>query len=320
MPDQFENADDYMKSLNPNTAQLNAEDKELSPQERAWMDARRQRKVIADAVNNGTLACLPGADGYADTAPARNIMNPEDKLYHGANLLFLKDHQKRNGFPTGEYITAYQIDKAKQDNPDLFIMKGQHGVSLHISEKSQETGEWEEKHIRLFNVAQVNKPAVIKEWAEQKVQEKEQEKLAYLRSQYGSKWTPPEKKPREPGPEIVCSSTEPEKYLGQYLAAVQMGGKFKVSPEQAAEFSKKMIDSMYEKFEPRIDKNTGQVILPPLDKTGEPITNPFKLANISNAANKECTEFLNNYWKEARKQNQQQEQKQEQTQSLGRGR
>jgi polyhydroxyalkanoate synthesis regulator phasin len=99
-----------------------------------------------------------------------------------------------------------------------------------------------------------------------------------------------------------------------------MKGKFKASPEQAKEFSEKMIASMYEKFEPHVNKETGEIKSPPLDKqTGEPITNPFKLAKISNAANKECKEFMSNLWKETRKQNQQYEQKQEQTQSRGRG-
>ena len=31
-----------------------------------------------------------------------------------------------------------------------------------------------------------------------------------------------ETKERKPGPEIACSSTDPEKYLGQYLAAVSL--------------------------------------------------------------------------------------------------
>jgi hypothetical protein len=322
MSDQFENAEDYLNSLNPNTAQLNNEDKDLSPEQLAakkvWMEASHQRKVIADAIKAGTLACLPGADGYADTAPARNILNPTDKSYHGVNLLFLKDHQKQNGYHTAEYITAYQVDKARQDNSALFIMKGEHGVSLHINEKNNETGVWEEKHIRLFNVAQVSKPALIKKWAEQKLQEKEQEKLEFEVMQHGANWKPEEKKPREPGPEIVCSSTEPEKYLGQYFAAVSIVSKFKASPEQAKEFSEKMIALMYEKMEPRV--KDGVTIPPPVNKeTGEPITNPFKLAKISNAANKECKEFISNLGKEIWKQNHP-EQKHEQTQTQGRGR
>jgi hypothetical protein len=77
---------------------------------------------------------------------------------------------------------------------------------------------------------------------------------------------------------------------------------------------------MYEKMEPRVNKETGEIIQPPMNKeTHEPITNPFKLAKISNAANKECQAFMRDLRIEAQKQNQQQEQKQEQTQSRGRG-
>jgi hypothetical protein len=157
MSNEFENIDE----------ETIAEDKELSPEQlaakNAWMEASHRRKVINDAIIAGTLGCLPGADGYADTAPAQNIMKNDDKVYHNANQLFLKDHQKQNGFPTAEYITYDQIKKAQEDNPDmhLFIRKGEKGVFLHVSEKITED-KWEEKHIRLFNVAQVNKPKELK--------------------------------------------------------------------------------------------------------------------------------------------------------------
>jgi hypothetical protein len=312
--------ENFMSEVFEDREETIAEEKDLSPKQQAFIKAAREaaydRKTIADAIRAGTLACLPGTDGYADTAPALNIMNINNKYYHGANLLLIKEHQKQNGFPTGEYLTAFQIDKAKEEKPDLFIKQGQHGITIHVSEKNDQTGDWDEKDIKLFNVAQLNKPAVIKEWAEQKRQEKEQEKLEYLQTQYGTGYKPPEPKTREPGPEIVCSSTEPEKYLGQYLAAVSMGSKFKVSPEQSAEFSDKMIASMYKKMEPYINKE-GEIKQPPLNKEGEPITDSFSLIKISAAANQECKTFMRDLRMEAQKQNQP-EQEQEQTLSHGR--
>jgi hypothetical protein len=221
-------------------------------------------------------------------------------------MLYLKEHQKQNGFPTAEYATYQQIEKAKKDNPDLFIRQGQKGVSLHVSEKIEGTDNWEEKHIRLFNVAQLNKPWAFKEWVDQKHQEEEQKKQEYLKTQYGEGYKPPEAKQKEPGPEIACSSTEPEKYLGQYFAAVSMGSKFKVSPEQAAEFSEKMVNTMYEKL---MNKNGEPVI----GKEGQHVSNPFKLEEISRDANKFCKEFMRDLRIESQKQNQP-EQKQEQTQ------
>ncbi|MDR2596734.1 MAG: hypothetical protein LBC76_05365 [Treponema sp.] len=290
------------------------EQRELSPKEQAFLNVVHQRKVVADAAKTGTLSCLPGKDGYADTTPSYNILNP-DKFYHGSTLLYLKEHQKQNGFPTGEYITYQRIEEARKNNPDLFIRKDQKGVSLHISEKNDVTGDYEEKHIRLFNVAQLNKPWEIKKWAEHKLDEDRQARDEYLKSQFGMDYKPPEPKPKEPGPEIVCSSTEPEKYLGQYLAAVSMGGKFKASPEQAAEFSEKMLKTLYAPMEPRINEKTGETIPPPENRSsGEIATNPFSLEKLSINANKECKEFMRDLKMQAQKQNQP-EREQEQTQT-----
>ena len=277
-------------------AELGGE-KARNPKEEAFLNTVHQRKVIADALKAGTLSCLPGADGLADTQPAVNLVN--GTFYHGTNLLFLKEHQKENGFPSAEYVTMGQIEKARQDNPDLFIRKGQKGVSIYVSEKNEETGEWENKSFRLFNVAQTTKPAVMKEWAEQQRQEKLQEKLEYLQTQYGTGYKLPEPKEKSPGPEIACSSTEPKEYLGQYLAAVSIGGKFKASPEQAAEFAQKLEGTLFERME-----------------NGH--TNPFKLEKISIEASQYCKEFIPKALTEARKAEQPQQQ-QEQTQSHSRG-
>ena len=312
----------YMASLNT-TEPLVEEKKELSPKEKAFRDAvitaGHQRKVIADALKAGTLACLPGKDGYADTTPAVNIMTPH-KPYHGEFQLFLKAFQKQeqNDFPTAEFVTYHQIDKARADGIEVYPRKGVHGESLIISEQ-KDTGEWENKKITLFNIAQTNNPEALKKWAEKKIAEQEQKDLEYNQTRYGSGWKPPEKKAKEPGPEIVCSSTEPEKYLGQYLAAISMGSKFKVTPEQAAEFSEKMVSALYKPMEP-IMKENGEIKKPPLNKeTGQPITDTFSLEKISRRANEECKDFLRDLHMQTQKQNQP-EQKQEQTQSIGRGR
>ena len=279
------------------------QNQQLSPKEQAFLNMVHQRKVITEAMKNGTLSCLPGKDGYADTSPALNLVS--GKVYHGANLLYLKEHQKENGFPTGEYITAGMFDKARKDNPDLYIRKGEQGVSIYFSEKNEESGKYEDKSVRLFNVAQTNKPWELKAWAEQQ-QQKEQEKyIEYMRTQYGDKWQPPEAKQKEAGPDVVCTSTEPAKYLGQYLAAVSMGSKFKASPEQVSEFSRNMEESLYEKVGVSA-------------KSGQPVTNPFKLSKISNEASQHCRETIKAVRMETQKM-EQPGQKLEQQQSRGRG-
>jgi hypothetical protein len=270
--------------------EVSTEEKNLSPRELAFQNTVYQRNMVGAALKNGTLCCLPEKDGYADTTPAMNLAN--HNVYHGDTLLYLKDHQKKNGFPTGEYLTQAQIEKAREDVPGLSLLKGQKGVSIHVSEKNDETGEWDEKHIRLFNVAQLggNGPAKFKKWVEDK-------RLEYFQSQHGTKIQPPEPGQKTKGPEIVCSSPDPVKYLGQYFAAVSKGIPFKADQETAKEFAKNMGDSLYKKIgtSPR---------------TGDPVTDPFSLSKICREANKYCKEFMSEL---GRQQNP--EPKQEQQQS-----
>jgi len=272
--------------------------------EEAFLNALHQRKVVADALKAGTLSCLPGTDGLADTQPAVNLVN--GTFYHGNNLLCLKQHTSDNQFPSSEYLTSAQIDRARQNVPDLFIKKGQKGISIYVSEKNEQSGDYENKAFRLFNVAQLNKPAAVKEWANNVQIEKLQEKEAYLQTQYGAgfKLQP---KQNTPGIEISCSSAEPVKYLGEYLAAVSMGSKFKVSQEQAAEFKEKMGVALYA----NLTNKDGELIL---GKNNEPVSDPFSLSKISNKASEHCKEVIKQTHIEARKA-EQPEQKQEQARS-----
>ena len=157
-------------------------------------------------------------------------------------------------------------------------------------------------HARLH---QANKPWELKAWVEQNRQKEQKEYVEFMRTHYGEKWQPPEAKQKEAGPEIVCTSTDPAKYLGQYFAAVSMGGKFKASAEQAAQFAQKMEEALYEK----VGIN---------QRTGEPYSNPFKLSKICNEASQHCKETIKEHRMEARKQ-EQPEQKLEQQLSRGRG-
>lgn len=240
---------------------------ELSPKEKAFLAQVHQRKVIADALQSGKLSCLPGADGYADTVPAYNLTGGH--RYHGATLLQLKEFQKEHGFPTGEYVTYEAAQKA-----GVPVRKGEQGVTVSWSEQNNESGEWEPRTARLFNAAQTVKPDELRAWAQG-------EKEAYLKSRYGDQYQAAEQKEKTPGPDIVCSSTKPEQYLGQYLAAVSMGSKFKVSPEQASEFGKNFEEALFKKME-----------------NGH--SNPFVLSRICNAASEHCKEVIKEIRKEQR--------------------
>jgi superfamily II DNA/RNA helicase len=225
------------------------------------------RTQIAVSLQNGSLPCLPGADGLADTGPAVNLTT--GTRYHGANLLYLKDFQKRNGFPTAEYATLDAIKKS-----GVPIRAGEKGVDISFAEKNSQTGEWDNKTVKLFNVAQTARPWEFKAYAEKLTAEKEQEKQTFLKSQYGDAYQSREKAEQKPGPTITCSSTEPERYLGQYLAAVSLGGAFKATPQQSAEFAQKMKDQLYK----------------PMAESEYP--DPFKLSKICRDAGVQCKEII----------------------------
>jgi hypothetical protein len=279
-----EEADDLTegKELPGDEVEGETEKASMSPEEKAFRNALDQRAKITESLKNGSLPCLPGKDGFADTEPAVNIVN--GTRYHGASLLYLKDFQKRHGFPTAEYATVEAIQKS-----GVYIRKGEKGVTINYSVKDEKTQQWENKTARLFNVAQTTKPWELKAYAEKVNQEKEQEREAFLKKQFGDSFRPKEKKEREPGPAITCTSTEPERYLAQYLAAVSLGGSFKASPEQAGEFAQKMGDRIYERM-------------------GNGYTDPFKLSKICNEAGVQCREII--------KEIKQPQPKQEQTQRL----
>ena len=263
-------------------------------EEAALRQAIHQRKIINTALKNGTLSCLPKADGYADTAPAVNLES--GKVYHGANLLYLKEHQKQIGAPDAEYVTTDQLEKAKREISGLDLKEGQKGVTIHFSEQLKDGDEYENKSFVLVNVAQTTMPEVLKEWAVQRHQKRVQEHEDYKRTQDGDFYRPPEPKQKGQGADIICKSTEPVEYLGQYFAAVSMGNKFKVNPEQAKEFTDKMQTSLFEKME-------------------NGYTHPFKLQMITNRASVHCKELMKQIRAETRKVNQ--EQKLDQQQSRG---
>jgi hypothetical protein len=254
------------KTKNKEAGMANEEARGNTPEERAFWAAVHQRKVVADALKAGTLSCLPGKDGVADTEPAVNIAN--GTRYHGANLLFLKEHQKQNGFPTAEYVTQNAVQES-----GIPIRAGQHGVDIKISEKNEQSGEWENKTVRLFNVAQCAKPWEMKQWAADKLDAEAREKQEFLKKQFGDNFVPQQKREAQKGADVVCSSTEPEKYLGQYLAAVSMGSKFKATAEQAAEFSKNFEGALFAK-----------------NANGH--SNPFELSKLCGKANEVCKETV----------------------------
>ena len=283
------NKENSMSDVNEQENYLAKANDPRDPKEEAFLNALHHRKVITEAMKVGNLCCLPGSDGYADTTPAINVAS--GTFYHGANMMFLKEHTRENAYPSAEYISSTQLEKIKEKNKDFFIRKGEKGISIYVSNKIEGTeDEWgDPQSIRLFNIAQTNKPFALKDYL---VKEKE----AYLQTQYGANYTY-EPTLKKAGPDIICSSTDPVQYMGQYLAAVSIGSKFQVTKDQASEFCKNLETALYAKMD-----------------NGH--SNPFSLSKISNEASVVCKDVI----KEARmwaQNNEQPQQQQEQTQSLG---
>jgi hypothetical protein len=98
-----------------------------------------QRKVVMDALYAVKSACLHNEQGYADTTPPVNLVNTT--LYKGVSLLYLKEVQKQRGFPTGEFVTTDQIDKAGEtQGKTVYKIKGEKGIVIPYKEQDKATG------------------------------------------------------------------------------------------------------------------------------------------------------------------------------------
>jgi len=239
--------------------------------ETAFNIALDQRKLISQSIRMGSHPCMPDKDGFADTAPPVNIMT--GKTYHGVNLLFLKDNQARNGYPSAEYITKESLQRS-----GVPLKPEEKGVSIAWEEKSNRLDDrgkpvWDKKSAVLYNVAQTESPQKVKDFAVNSREAHEQEFQAKMREKYGDSYQAPRQKDTRPGPLVTCSSTEPERYFAQYFAAVSMGSKFKIAPEQGAEFAKKYDTQVFQQNE-------------------RGYTNPFALAKICNTASIQCKDVI----------------------------
>ncbi|MDR2159695.1 MAG: ArdC family protein [Treponema sp.] len=239
----------------------------------AIISAKHDRKQFIAALDSGALSCLPGKNGLADTRPARNAVNRT--TYRGSSQLLLKIFQKQNGFPTAEYCTFDQVEKAANfTGQRTRLIKGSKGITLNF----QINGE--PKSVRLFNIAQVDNPEAIRAYAEHLSQNRE----TYLKEKYGEQYRPGEKPAK--GPAITCTSSDPDAYLGQYLAAVSMERPFKASPQQAAEFAQKTRDFIFERNE------AGHI-------------NPFNLNRLGSRASSYCKRMIPEVMKQQRETNRQ---------------
>jgi hypothetical protein len=267
-------SDSFMPSGSPREQNsIPADFSGVSQNDLAIISAKHDRKQFIAALDSGALSCLPGKNGLADTQPARNAVN--QTTYRGSSQLLLKIFQKQNGFPTAEYCTFDQVEKAANfTGQRTHLIKGSKGITLNF----QINGE--QKSVRLFNIAQVNNPETIHVYADHLSQNRE----AYLKEKYGEQYKPAGKSAK--GPAIACSSSDPDIYLGQYLAAVSLERPFRASPRQAAEFAQKTKDFIFERNE------AGHI-------------NPFNLNRLGSKASSYCKQMIPEVVKQHRDTNRQ---------------
>lgn len=245
-------------------------------------NAKTNRKHFMNALENGILACLPGADGKADVSDVINVVN--GTKYKGITTLLLKNFSKINGYPTNEYMTVQQLDKVNMEkqlswNNRLRIRKGEHGINIDFSvpkhdENGKEvkdpiTGKTVNEKItaKLFNIAQVENPEKLVEWSK----EQAQSRYEYAKAQAGDKW-------HEPNPDkarevVNATSSDPAQYLAEYFDAMEKGKDFAASKEIVDGFKAKTKEYIYEGVERK------------------PHVNPYRLNMLGYEANKKLHEM-----------------------------
>ncbi|MDR2445611.1 MAG: ArdC family protein, partial [Spirochaetaceae bacterium] len=116
----------------------------VSQNDLAIISAKHDRKQFIAALDSGARSCLTGRNGLADTQPARNAVNRT--AYRGSSQLLLKIFQKQNGFPTAEYCTFDQVEKAARGCAQL-KNKSAGAVKLLLADADGEPGRIVERQV-----------------------------------------------------------------------------------------------------------------------------------------------------------------------------
>ena len=228
-----------------------------------------------------TYCTIPMARGISRSDTIENILSNAKKISDkgikeivltGVNIGDYGKGEFGNKKHEHTFLELVQaLDKVNQKlnlgfKDQVHIKKGEKGFFINF--KDNKTNEI--KSFALFNIAQVNDPQKIRDYAA--VREYEyREAVKQKMTEAGKEYVPYSTK--KEGGIIKCSSTKPEEYIGQYLAAVSSGSQFKVSEAQAESFKKNTELFLFEKSE------NGSI-------------NPFKLNILSAQANKYCKDFL----------------------------
>lgn len=248
-------------------------------------NAKVNRKYFMDALEDGSLACLPQSSGKADISDVKNVVN--GTKYKGMTTLFLKNFSKIKGYPTNEYMTVQQLDKVNMEkqlgwNDRLRIKKGEHGINIDFSVpkydengnkvKDSATGKTVNEKVtaKLFNIAQVENSEKLVEWAK----EQAEARYEYAKEKAGDKWHEPNSnKAREV---VNATSSDPAQYLAEYFDAMEKCKDFTASKEIIDEFKTKTKEYVWERKEGEERKSH---------------VNPYRLNMLGYETNKKLNEM-----------------------------
>lgn len=214
------------------------------------------RKTLVDAAKDGTLCCIPNEDGNVNTVPAANPTN--NHMFEGINQLLAKQYAKNNNFESLYFITKSWI-KANGYN---LLSNAKPFPFLPNPKQRPFKSSYNVLYVHISQIEHGEKIITDKSYGEDL-------------TSYGYEIPSTQKVPiiKNNIQEIICSSSHPEKYLGEYLAAIQCGAKFIATQERAQAFVQEFIDAIHEKNEKRH-------------------TDIFKIESISEEAKNICKQIL----------------------------
>jgi hypothetical protein len=251
--------------------------------------AYEHRRMIYDAIKNGTFPLLPDKDGRVEASRPANVVSGYG--YKGPTVLILKAHQAAHGFPSPEYVAESQLEEAnKRAGLRGTTVRNPHPVTISISDDKNldSDGKPTVKFIRLYNIAEAAHPDAVRDLAKGRAVEREQSFNAWQEAKAQEaaakgeafeirNFYPPRR--RESNFAIKIDQRDPEKYLGQIFTAMTLGAKnIEVNLSAAESVRDNLIHYLY-------DKDVSRT-------TGKEINNPMKVYSLGNRASALCKENL----------------------------
>ena len=214
-------------------------------------------KIIKESIENGTAPFLPDQNGNVNAKPIIN--GNTGYCLNAKDLIPMQVIQNGNSDIAVTYKTTQNLGTR--------IKEGEKGFFYNFQREDKTVGT-----SQFFFPEQTENPELIKEKVEEKVAKTGLKKM---------------------DKSLEITSSNPEEYLGMYVAACKSGASLKVSPHVAEEFKKNFTEVMNNQLAKKADRNAEIDTLSGF---------MFKVDQKSNAVNKELAAEIKH---EHQKENQQ---------------